>query len=56
MPVYRITTETEGREVYELQADTEEEARERVDTGAVEPIVSEVIGGSIERVEEVTDR
>ena len=53
--IYRIEVETEGREVYYVQAATEQEAREIVDEGRIEPSVSEVTGGSITSVERESD-
>jgi hypothetical protein len=43
-PVWRVEVETEGREVYVVEADTEDEARALVDGDADlgRPLVSEV--------------
>ncbi len=51
MTVFRIETETEGREVYCVEADSEEQAREKLERGeGGQPIVAEVTGSSIETV------
>jgi hypothetical protein len=55
MPVikrWRIEVEADAREVYEVEAASEDEARAAWDRGeAGDPLVSEVIAGSIESVE-----
>lgn len=53
---YRVETETEGRELYDVQAPSEAIARKLVDDGdAGRPSVSEVIAGEIKRVELVAE-
>lgn len=53
---YRVEVETEGREVYDVQAPDEEMARKLVADGEVgNPSISEVTGGSIEKVELVAE-
>lgn len=50
--VYKVEVETEGREVYHVEASNEEDARRQVnECVAGEPTVSEVTGGSIVNVE-----
>ena len=54
--VYRIEVETTGREVYYVEdAASEDDARERVNNGAIEPYVSEVLAGQIVSVELESD-
>lgn len=49
--IYRIETETEGREVYCIEADSEEQAREKCNRGeGGRPVVAEVTGSSIASV------
>lgn len=55
MAVYRIEVQTEGHEVYYVQADTPMEAQRQVNEGEVEPSVSEMTGGSIVTVEEADE-
>lgn len=56
MAVWRIEAETRGREVYYVEAETEEQARRMFDDGDVpEPSVSEVLEAFATTVEEVSD-
>jgi hypothetical protein len=55
MPVFRVEVETEGREVYYVQAEDEDNARQQVNNDALEPSVSEVLGGIIVNVELADD-
>ena len=49
--VYRVEVETQGREVYYVQAASEDEARAQVNDGDHEPSVSEVTSGEVVNVE-----
>lgn len=55
MKVYRVEVETEGREVYYVQAETEQQAHDLVATGDLDPSVSEVLSGTITSVEEADE-
>lgn len=55
MKVYRVEVETEGREVYYVQADSPQAAHDLVNTGELDPSVSEVTSGTITLVEEANE-
>lgn len=57
MTAYRIEVESEGREVYTIEAGTPEEAKRIFNAGkAGQPDVLEMISVSVVSVEKVTDR
>jgi hypothetical protein len=52
MTVYRIEAEGDVREVYHVEAESEDEAREMFQRGDIDnPTISEVCGSSIVKVE-----
>ena len=56
MKVWRIECETEGREVYYVRAETEEDARLQFDSGDMpEPSVAETLHSEITSVEEASE-
>lgn len=53
-PFYEVEVANEGREVYHVEAPTEDEAHRIVtDGGGGRAIVEEVTGGSVESVHEI---
>lgn len=54
--MFKLTVETEGREVYGVEAGSTEEARSMFDRGDLfKPLVSEVLSATVVSVEVETD-
>ena len=43
MPKFTLTYATDGREIYEVEADTLDEAKKKIESGCLDPVISEVI-------------
>lgn len=53
MPLYRIVSYGECREVYEFEAENEDAARDRWESGLEQPVVSEVEGADLSSIEAI---
>lgn len=54
MNVYRIIAIGEAREIYDIEAESESEARELFESGAITvPALTEVSGSEIDSIEEI---